>query len=99
MTRNEALALYRPIRASMRRILSLAVPVCSRVAALGPSRSPGPLHRVSETRCMRRLVILFAQAENWSGAAGRGLAHVLAIPADVRLKFELATINADENAA
>ena len=45
MTRNEALALYRPIRASMRRILSLAVPVCSRVAALGPSQSPGPPHR------------------------------------------------------
>jgi hypothetical protein len=28
MTRDEALALYRPIRATIRRIVSLAVPVC-----------------------------------------------------------------------
>jgi hypothetical protein len=30
MARDEVLALYRPIRASIRRILSLAVPVCNR---------------------------------------------------------------------
>ena len=29
MTREEALALYHPIRASVRRILSAAIPVCN----------------------------------------------------------------------
>ena len=40
MTRDEALALYHPIRASVRRILSAAVPVSpsSRIGAKTPTR-------------------------------------------------------------
>jgi len=41
MTRNEALALYRPIRASIRRILSLAVPVCSRADLMRAAKQLG----------------------------------------------------------
>jgi hypothetical protein len=41
MTRNEALALYRPIRASIRRILSLAVPVCDRADLMRAAKQLG----------------------------------------------------------
>jgi hypothetical protein len=41
MTRNQALALYRPIRASIRRILSLAVPICDRAELMRAAKQLG----------------------------------------------------------
>ena len=41
MTRNEALALYRPIRATIRRIISLAVPACDRADFMRAAKQLG----------------------------------------------------------
>ena len=41
MTREEVLALYRPIRASVRRILRVAVPVCSPADFTRPAKQLG----------------------------------------------------------
>ena len=41
MTRDEALALYRPIRATIRRIISLAVPACDRADFMRAAKQLG----------------------------------------------------------
>jgi len=41
MTRTETLALYRPIRATIRRIISLAVPACDRADFMRAAKQLG----------------------------------------------------------
>src|ERR1019366_7818700 len=41
MTRTETLALYRPIRATIRRIISLAVPACARADFMRAAKQLG----------------------------------------------------------
>ncbi len=42
MTREEALAFYHPIRASVRRILSAAISVCNQSDFIGAAKQLGP---------------------------------------------------------
>jgi hypothetical protein len=58
MTRDEALALYHPIRASVRRILSAAVPVCNQSDLMRAAKpfglwANGKIAPVSQQRWLR----------------------------------------------